>query len=97
MLGERAKMIGLRLYGGRTPCYDIPEGAPWASHRMVWFTGYEQNIACPANEQFWQSALIEDAASAGLLWQIPTGDQPVLAVINPLPWEHTCYLRCAAA
>ncbi len=40
----------------------------------------------------WDSALIEDAALSGLIWDIPTETDPVLAVVNPLPWKRTCFL-----
>ncbi len=39
------------------------------------------------------SARAEDAALAGLLWNVATGDAPVLIAFNSLPWARPCPLR----
>ncbi len=39
------------------------------------------------------SARAEDAALAGLLWNLATGPDPTLVAFNPLPWPRACPLK----
>ena len=81
LLGERARRIGLQVYGSRSVCYEIPEDAAWEDEKMVWFHGWRQNIACPANAGFWRGALEEPLKAYARV----SRDLPLVAVL--LDWE----------
>lgn len=81
VLAERARSIGLQVYGSRALCYEVPNDAAWEDEQMVWFNGWRQAIACPAGADFWRGALEEPL----VVYARVSRDLPVVAVL--LDWE----------
>ncbi|MFH1904226.1 MAG: hypothetical protein ABIK53_01715 [bacterium] len=56
-MGKRVmKFPGLSTYPMIKTCYGVPEGFPY--RKMVWYTGYEQDLPCPVDEKYWQERMI---------------------------------------
>lgn len=81
MLGERARRIGLRIYGSRAVCYKRRNGEQQWKSLMVWFNGTEQDIACPASDEFWKEALVEPCT----LYARVSREVPLVAAL--IDWE----------
>ena len=81
MLGARARGIGLQIYGSMSPCYTVHRTRAGVEDKMVWFTGWEQDLACPASGKFWQEVIVKPCVEYAQV----SREVPLVAVL--IDWE----------
>lgn len=68
LLSERLEMFrgtckkatsypGMRIYPKMTMCWHFPENGEHFS-KMVWFNGFEQELVCPVDENYWNERVL---------------------------------------
>jgi hypothetical protein len=53
-----AKYPGMYVYPKMTMCWSYPVDANDKYSKVVWFNGYEANLACPVDDDYWHERII---------------------------------------
>ena len=53
-----AKYPGMQVYPKMTMCWQYPVDVDNRYSKVVWFNGYEANLACPVDDAYWRERII---------------------------------------